>query len=136
MNRIYISDCCPVCQGRFEILKSQKDGRYYVVCDECDTVFLTPEDMFNNVNWLTYEESREIGFCDSATIEEINAIGWGKYVEDYRALVRERMREFAEKQAENRAAAQAETYAKSHTENAAEIITFRPAHHTTISSAV
>lgn len=75
---------CPHCgeYGGIYAAKNKKDGKLWAYCDECDTLWRNIEDVDNDLyideNW------QEVFEWDGyATIEEIEAFGWGKYIKSW-----------------------------------------------------
>ena len=68
---------CKFCdQGWLEIIKEIATGEFSIVCSECDTQYVSPEDAIHSRNGDLYKGGRAI----APDIEEITAIGWDKYM--------------------------------------------------------
>lgn len=73
----YKAAWCPVCkQGCIEFVKEEKTGLLFLLCDECEAEWTTPEDI-----GVQGKGSRcKFGKVIEPTEEEILSKGWGKYI--------------------------------------------------------
>jgi len=78
-NSIYIGNC-PICReyGRLEVIIHVKTSDCSVMCEECLAEWNTPEDALKNVNG--FRKSYQKAEARTATLEEVESAGWGKYI--------------------------------------------------------
>ena len=81
---IYFIGNCPICRdyGMLEILFNFKEKKCSIMCEECWAEWNSPEDVFKSVKGFrkSYPEAE----ARTATIEEIRAAGWEKYIVEQR----------------------------------------------------
>lgn len=79
MEKIYYVGQCPICfhYGRLEIDKEVTNNEYFVMCEECLAEWKNPQSALKNVNG---KRCFTKGKVRAATIEEIKALGWDKYI--------------------------------------------------------
>jgi len=64
---------CPICrQGILLAVRNRSNGKLLIMCDDCESQWLTPHDAQSFDNALP----NEIHDIQMATIEEIKAVGW------------------------------------------------------------
>jgi len=68
---------CPDCgeYGGVFPVRNMKTGLLCGYCDECDTLWKTPEDKFKEKLKLA-----DFEWGGYATVEEVEAFGWSKYI--------------------------------------------------------
>ena len=86
MKRYYISRDCTVLpgQGMLEIMCEIGTGTLYICCDECLAQWENIDEALSGINGGRFK----FGESRSATSDEIESAGWGKYVvcsEEYTA---------------------------------------------------
>jgi hypothetical protein len=66
---------CPACeQGRLFITKIRDTGELFLLCEECESAWLTPEEVDVKVHFDFQ------GKCiDRAGLEDIERAGWSRY---------------------------------------------------------
>ena len=68
---------CPICnQGWVEIVKDIESEKLFCCCTECETEWKTPY----NIDKKTCNSKNEFGLIEDPDFEEIEAIGWDKYI--------------------------------------------------------
>lgn len=72
---IYWHSVCPACeQGRLFVTKMRDTGRLFLLCEECESAWLTPEEI---------DVKRHFDFqgmsIDRAGREDIEGSGWFRY---------------------------------------------------------
>jgi len=86
---------CPYCgkEGDIYAVRNKKTNKLCAYCDECDTLWETPEDVYHGKPKETYfiiksQDVTKTAFKDFdfewggyATLEEVKKFGWGKYVQ-------------------------------------------------------
>lgn len=70
---------CPDCgeYGGIYAVKNKKDGKLWAYCDECDTLWKSPEDALNHKRVINWKKEFEWG--GYAALEEVEDFGWKKY---------------------------------------------------------
>lgn len=77
MNNKVSIGYCPVCrQGILEIVKELSTGKFYICCDECEAEWITPENAIAGKNGSRNKYGKSV----FATDDEINQLGWKKYL--------------------------------------------------------
>ena len=80
-NRHYLYKVgwCKVCdQGWLVIAKEIASAKFWIICDECSTLYITPREMIDGIP--PQQPHKVGGYCESPGIEEITTIGWDSYV--------------------------------------------------------
>lgn len=69
-------DDCPVCgQGQILVVKNASSGDFFVMCDDCESEWDSPQAILEGKNAWERNNFPVI----NATYEEIKNIGWDKY---------------------------------------------------------
>ncbi len=67
------------CNGRL-VFCVDENNNYFLQCDDCYTAYYTPEDV---INYNVIKEFCHDDFAGRfATLEEIKALGWDKYLKN------------------------------------------------------
>lgn len=77
MKKSFYIGSCPVCgQGMLELVKENKSGSLFVLCDECEGEWESPENALS-----ACKGSRgKYGAVSKVTLQEIQAIHWDRYL--------------------------------------------------------
>jgi hypothetical protein len=71
----YWHSVCPVCeQGRLFVMKIRDTGELFLLCEECESAWLTPEE----IDVKTHFDFKGKGI-DRAGHEDIECSGWLRY---------------------------------------------------------
>ncbi|MET0053084.1 MAG: hypothetical protein ABW095_18660 [Candidatus Thiodiazotropha sp.] len=77
MSEYYIDEC-PICrQGALIVVKTKDRNAFFVMCDDCESQWESPEEAIRGAEPL----SDEVGVVD-ATLEEIEKQGWIGYIKN------------------------------------------------------
>ena len=68
-----VGDC--TCQGTLKITKNLSDGSFFIMCDDCMSVWRDPKKWYLMTACNVYNINTR-----NATLEEIKDLGWEKYV--------------------------------------------------------
>jgi hypothetical protein len=75
MNNLVFGEC-PICrQGQLVAVKKTGDGSLLLMCDDCESQWRSPKEAESYENALR-EESHVV----PATLEEVTASGWDKFL--------------------------------------------------------
>ena len=78
----YWYSICPVCEeGRLFVCKQKDLDRLFLLCEECESAWETPEDVSLNTY---FKHANEIEY---STQEDIVQYGWAKYSDNLKELV-------------------------------------------------
>ena len=70
---------CKNCnQGWLVVAKEIASAKFWIMCDECFTLYDTPKEMTDGI--CPQQPYKMDGRCESPSMGEITAIGWDSYV--------------------------------------------------------
>lgn len=76
MKLVLIFFPCPECKiGSVFAVKDKNSNKIYAYCEECDTLWKTPEDISER-RYL----AEEFEWGGYASLKEVKKFGWGKYI--------------------------------------------------------
>lgn len=76
---VLISDPCPECEfGSIYAVRNKKNNKLCAYCEECDTLWKNPDDVKRG--YFFEDSDREFVWGGYATLEEVIAFGWKKYI--------------------------------------------------------
>ena len=70
----YVGHGCDICRGCAVITKNLSDGSFFIMCDDCMSEWSDPE------TWDRLPSNFDRIDIKNATLEEIQALGWEKYI--------------------------------------------------------
>ena len=69
----HVGDC--TCQGTLKITKNLSDGSFFIMCDDCMSVWRDPKKWYLMTAYNVYNINTR-----NTTLEEIKDLGWEKYI--------------------------------------------------------
>ena len=93
--KTYFIASCGTCQGQLGLYKSVNDGKYFVICNDCEIVWTDPAEAVNNIGG----QRVDVGRCIPVTIDEIQGLWWYQFVSDFEAEIQDAKQRMAAKRA-------------------------------------